>query len=117
MRKEQTPQRARRMFPWVDGTARSRTRAWLNDATTAAHGLGAIGDAVGVGDELHRQLWLRYPDDAQAFEQVSPGRYLHGSMELKLKIMHRCFVVTLPSGKDMSFEAFLAAAHGGYGVA
>jgi len=72
-------------------------------------GCSSGGAALGVSDELHRQLRLRYPDDALFFERLAPGLYRYGDMEVKLKIMRRCLIASSKAGEELPLGAFLLA--------
>eukprot|EP00927_Polykrikos_kofoidii_P008287 TRINITY_DN13433_c0_g3_i1.p1 TRINITY_DN13433_c0_g3~~TRINITY_DN13433_c0_g3_i1.p1 ORF type:complete len:681 (+),score=127.28 TRINITY_DN13433_c0_g3_i1:34-2043(+) len=72
-----------------------------------------------IGDELERQLQLRFPDDAPHFERLAMGRFRYSGQQIKLKILRRCLYATVALGEDIPLETFLnnmRAGGGGGGV-
>lgn len=58
-------------------------------------------------DELHKQLNLRFPDDACHFVRHAPGRYIVGSRRIGLKILQRQLVATLEDRRQLHLSAYL----------
>lgn len=59
-------------------------------------------------DEVHRQLLLRFPDDAKHFVRDKPGRYTVGQgRKVTLRVLHRRLVATLADCREVPLLAYL----------
>jgi len=93
-------------------TASSTAHAAANAAAVNALSLMATEseDDSEQEDDLHHQLRLRRPDQADLFTRVSMGRYLFEKKQpVQIKIGRSQLIVTGADGKDTPIDAFLQA--------
>jgi hypothetical protein len=65
-------------------------------------------DADFEEDEMHHQLWLRQPSEANQFKRISAGSYFFRNQKVDLKIVYgQIFVTTVDDGQVVSMEEFL----------
>jgi len=92
-------------------TASSKAQAAANAAAVNALSSWATEseDDSEREDDLHQQLHLRRPDQADLFTRVSTGKYLFQKQPVQLKILRSTLIVTGADGKDAPIDAFLQA--------
>lgn len=61
-------------------------------------------------DEMHSQLWQRYPDAAHRFKQLAAGKYIFDGRKVELKILYgQLYVTTVDDGQVAACQDFLRA--------
>lgn len=58
-------------------------------------------------DELHKQLHLRFPDEAGHFTRLAPGKYAVGRRRVTMKIHRRRVVVLLEDHRELPLPSYM----------